>query len=94
MALACLMLHITHKGLLVAEPGSQFLGIGKIAAAIAAYVENHSLAEHKVLDNLVEVALADGRRETAVVYVANVIVENTIAQSTGNAVVGTKVSAL
>ena len=94
MALAGLMLHIAHKSLLVAEPGSQFLGIGKVAAAIAAYVENHSLAEHKVLDNLVEVALADGRRETAVVYVADVIVENTVAQSAGNAVVGTKVSAL
>ena len=94
MALASLMLHIAHKGLLVAEPGSQFLGIGKVAAAIAAYVENHSLAEHEVLDNLVEVALADGRRETAVVYIAYVIVENAIAQSTGYAVVGTKVSAL
>ena len=85
---------MVHKSLLVAEPGSQFLGIGKIAAAIATYVENHSLAEHEVLDNLVEVALADGRRETSVVYISYVIVENTIAQSTGNAVVGTKVSAL
>ena len=43
---------------------------------------------------LVEVALADRTGETAVVDVADIIVEDTVGQSAGDAVVGTEIFAL
>ena len=59
MSLAGLVLGISYQCLLVAESGGYLLSVGNHSAAIAAYVEYHTLAEHKVHDDLVEVSIAD-----------------------------------
>ena len=94
MALAGLVLGVSHQRLLVAESGGYLRGISNQTATIAAYVEYHALAEHKVEDDLVEVAIADRRIEAATIYIADVIVEYLVFQSAGYAVVGAQVPAL
>ena len=94
VALARLVLQVAHERLLVAEACRQSLGIGKVAAAIAPDVDDQSVAEQEVLDDLVETALADAAAEAAVVDIADVIIEDTVLHAAGDAIVGAEVAAL
>ena len=46
MPFAGLMLSVSHQSLLVAETGCKLFGIYDFSAAIAAYIQNHTLTEH------------------------------------------------
>ena len=81
MATSGLMLRISHKGLFLAEPRSQSIGIAQVTATIAAYVDDESPAEQEVIEHLGQVAGTQTFRERVVAYVPDVIVENLIADA-------------
>ena len=91
---ARLVLNIAYEHFLVGESRRQLLYVSQVAAAILADVDDQPPAQGHVQQHLVDVAVADGRREALVAYVANVVIENLIVQSTGYLVVGTHVAAV
>ena len=65
MSLTRLVLDVAREGLLLAETCRQFLGRRQIAAAIAADVDDQSVAEQHIADDLVEVAFTEVVHEAA-----------------------------
>ena len=93
VAAAGLVLPIAHEGFLVAEAGGQFLGVGQVAAAVAADVDDQAPTEDHVEQRLVEVAFADALRERFIAHVADVVVEDGVVEPGGNLVVRAHIAA-
>ena len=94
MTLSRLVLQITHQRLLIAETCCELFCIGEVAASILTDVDDDSVTEGEVAQDLVQTTIANGACEAAIVRIADIIVEDPIAHTGGDAVVCVEVFAL
>ena len=73
----------------VGETGSDACGIGYITTAVAAYINDKSVACGKVGEYLIQIPITDSRGETFVTHIADVVLEYLVLDACGSAVVGT-----
>lgn len=94
MPLAFLVLHVAHECLFVTEAGSQFLCIGKFATAVSSDIDDESVGEGQILEDFIEIALANRTCKATIVYIADIVVEQAVFQPAGYAIVCTQISPL
>ena len=78
MSLACFVLIVSYEGFLVTESRCEFLGIGKIPATVAAYIDDEAITENEILDDFVKITFSNGCVKTLTGHIADVVVENPI----------------
>ena len=90
--LARFVLDVARQNAFVGEAGGEAGGVGEVAAAVVAHVDDEAVAGGQVREGFVQIAFADGVGEGGVGDVADVVVQNGIFQSGGDAVVTPQVS--
>src|SRR5574344_1958811 len=83
MSRTCLVLHISHQRLLIDEAGSQALGIGQFATAIATDVDNKSATKQEIRQYLIEVTLSYRIGKRLIAHIADIVVEHPIFHEIG-----------
>lgn len=93
MPTARLVLEVANRYLLVGETGSKLFGRGEQATRVAAHVNNQRTAGKQVRENVVQVALAKTIVKRGTADVAYIVVQNTVVEARGYAVVGAEIAA-
>ena len=88
MSAPCLVTHIAGEGTLIHEERSEFFCRRKHAAAIAAHVNDESVAERQCPHHLMEVAAAKPIFKRGTTHVADVVVKDAIRQTGSDGVIG------
>ena len=86
-----LVLQIAHECLLIAEPCSQLFGISQIASSVVSDINDESITEGKILEDLVQSAVANGVGEAGVIHIADIVVKDAVVHARGDAIVCSEV---
>ena len=74
------------------EAPSQSFSSSEVATTIATDINNQSTTEKQIGKNFIKISFTNRRFERSTADIADVIVEDTIAQTTGNLVVCTQIT--
>ncbi len=91
MAAPSLVAHVAHQSFLVGEAGGKLLGGCEQASAVVAQVDDERATGRQVEEDIVEVARTGLAGKRGAPHIADVVVEDAVAQAAGYLVVGAQV---